>query len=420
MDPLFTAQENFQDLRFGMFIHFGLYSVGEEHEWHMYYHKVTHDSYKTNFLYRFEPDPSGIEQWILTAKDMGAKYLICTSKHHDGFCLWDTKIPHKISPDFHIRNTPFWGKNQKSILDYLFEAGRKHGIRIGLYYSSIDWSWTQIEKQKDQPQYHVLLEEDNLELHKHYINYYQQQVLELISLYPDILCVWFDGYQFNHPLYPEGFLEYLDYLSLYQAIKKINPSILVGSNSGSINNENKMGIIDFLLFENIANTGELNGAPWPRNSKLPGEVCLSINKTWGYAKNDKNYKNSVDIQELVINNSIKNANTLLNFGPKPDGFIVTDQLKIANNIGNLLLPYSELLYGTRNISIQNWGGIVQNPSTKSIYLFFSHHLNLIEIEKPGNFNMFEWIIGYGEVFTKTNSTIIISNIKPKSVLKLSL
>ena len=418
MDPCIEAQELFQYLRFGMFIHLGLYSLGEEHEWHMYYHKMTHDSYKENFIPHFDPNPSGIEQWVLTAKDMGAKYLIFTSKHHDGFCLWDTKIPHEISSDYHIRSTPFWEKNQKSVLDYLFEAGRKHDIRIGLYYSTIDWSWTQIEKENGQPQFHVLLHEENKELHKRYINYYQQQVLELIKLYPDILCFWFDGYQFDHPKHPEGFLEYLAYPSMYQEIKKINPSILVGSNSGVIDNVKKMGETDFLLFENIAEKGEQYGAPWPRNSKLPGEVCLSINNSWGYSRNDTTYKKPLDIQDLIINNSIKNANTLLNFSPKPDGYIAADQLKLACEIGDLLKPYSELLFGTRSVSVQSWGGIVQNHQTNSMYLFFSQYQKIITLEKPQNFNTYKWIIGKGNVSIKNESKIIISDVKAKSVLKL--
>jgi len=379
---------------------------------------MAHDSYKASFMHHFNPNPSGIEQWVLTAKIMGAKYLICTSKHHDGFCLWDTKIPHEISPDFHIRNTPFWENNQKSILDYLFEAGKKHGIRIGLYYSTIDWSWTQIEKENNQPQFHILLQENNHKLHENYVVYYQQQVLELSKLYPDVLCFWFDGYQFNHPKHPEGFLEYLAYPSLYQAIKKINPRILVGSNSGTTSEEKKMGKTDFLLFENIAGTGEQQGAPWPRTSKLPGEVCLSINKAWGYAKDDSDYKKPKDIQELIINNSIKNANTLLNFGPKPDGFIAVDQVKIAQETGNLIKPYSELLHGTRNISIENWGGIIQNHRTKSEYLYFSHPQKQIELTKPKNLDSSEWIVGKGKISIKNESKIIITDISAKSVLKL--
>ena len=265
----------------------------------------------------------------------------------------------------------------------------------------------------------MLLQENNKELHSHYVSYYHQQVLELAKLYPDVLCFWFDGYQFDHPKLPNGFLEYLSYPSLYKAIKKINSSILVGSNSGTTKDEKNMGETDFLLFENIAGTGEQYSAPWPRDSKLPGEVCLSINKTWGYAVDDKNYKDPLDIQKLVINNSIKNANTLLNFGPKPDGYIAIDQLKIAYEIGNLLKPYVELLHGTRNITIESWGGKVQNHITKSQYLFFSHPQKLIDIEKPQNFNNFKWIVGSGNILTKTETKIIISDVETNSVLKLS-
>ena len=138
MEETKQAQEEFQDLRFGMFIHFGIYSLGEKEEWHMFTHRMSHEEYKQEFMARFDPDPAGIEQWVTTAKDMGAKYIVATSKHHDGFCLWNTKILHGLYPEYHIRNTEFWKKNEKSVIDYLFEAGRKHGIKIGLYYSTID------------------------------------------------------------------------------------------------------------------------------------------------------------------------------------------------------------------------------------------------------------------------------------------
>jgi alpha-L-fucosidase len=329
------AQAAFQDLRFGMFIHFGLYSLGEEHEWHQYRHLMHHNKYRDQFMPRFNPDPKGIEQWVLTAKAMGAKYIVCTSKHHDGFCLWDTKIPHQPDPSYHIRSTPFWQQHQKSVIDFLFEAGRKHGIRIGLYYSVVDWSWTDGEKKWFKPAFHVNIK--NTQLHDAYVSYFHQQVVELATLYPDLLCVWFDGYQFKHfPKHPHGFLEYLQSSKIYQKMNTDFPHVLIGNNSGHTTGDSDMGETDFLLFENAASRGERSGAPWPRKSTLPGEVCLTINRAWGYSKNDKNYKNPKEMSDLVIYNAERKANTLLNFGPMPNGYIAEDQAQIAHQIGEYL------------------------------------------------------------------------------------
>ncbi len=384
MQDTSTAQEEFQNLRFGMFIHFGIYSLGEEHEWHMFKHRMKHDDYKRKFMGRFDPDPKGIEQWVITAKAMGAKYMVVTSKHHDGFCLWDTKINHGVDSEFHIRDTPFWEHHQKSILDYLFEAGRKHGIRIGLYYSTIDWSWTGIEKRAFRPQFHVLLKKKHQDIHNRYVEYYKDQVLELAQLYPDVLCFWFDGYQFRHPLHPHGFLDYLDYPALYKEIKNINPAILVGNNTGTTKSAKKMGDNDLLLLENMSGLGQSNAAPWPRKSVLPGEVCLTINRAWGYAKKDKHYKTAESMQRLVIDNALRNANTLLNFGPQPDGYIAQDQVAIAVKIGELLKPYAPLIYNTRSVAVEKWGGIAKNREDGSKYAYISKGNQTITLSDHGN------------------------------------
>ena len=137
-----NLQNEFLKLKFGMFVHFGLYSLGEKHEWHLMRHLMSIKNYTKAFLTKFDPDPTGMEQWVKTAKLMGAKYLVCTSKHHDGFCLWPSEIERKIFPDYTIQNTPFYQKHKKGVLDFLIEAGKKHGIRIGLYHSAVDWSWS--------------------------------------------------------------------------------------------------------------------------------------------------------------------------------------------------------------------------------------------------------------------------------------
>lgn len=100
---------------------------------------------------------------------------------------------------------------------------------------------------------------------------------------------------------------------------------------------------------------------------LPGEVCLTINKAWGYAEKDKNYKTPVEMQRLVIYNTIRNSNTLLNFGPTPEGFIAEDQVQIARKIGELLQPFNEILYGTRSVEVSDHGGIVENRESHQKY-----------------------------------------------------
>jgi alpha-L-fucosidase len=321
-------RQAFRKLRFGMFIHFGLYSMGELFEWHLRRKKMNIKTYSTQFIHRFDPDPAGIEQWVKTAKLMGAKYLCCTSKHHDGFCLWNTKIPHEINPEYHIRNTPFFQKHQKSVLDYLFEAGKKYGIRIGLYYSVVDWSWSKKPFLKPHPH----LNPDSA-IHKRYVAYYLAQLHELKSLYPEVLNFWFDGYQFD-----KTFPSLLEQDQIYDELSSSYPDLLVVSNSGVTDRLNITGKTDVLILENADHDNRINPTIWPRNDpdQLPGELCCTFNRHWGYNSQDKSYKSPQNIADAVQDNDHKNTNTLLNFGPHWNGFILSEQAEIANQIGILL------------------------------------------------------------------------------------
>ena len=322
---LLQAREDFLKLRFGMFIHFGLYSQGEEHEWHMHLHKMSLSKYRDQFLKSFNPNPKGIEQWVITAKKMGAKYLVCTSKHCDGFCLWDTEFKHGIDPNYHIRNTLFWENNQKGVLDYLFEAGRKHDIKIGLYHAVVDWSWS--EKPMFGPPRHGI---KNDQTNQHFIENMQERLLELIHRYPDVLLFWLDGYV----MVKDGFKR-LNYVPMYQKLHEAKPKILIGCNSGTTQHEFKTPVSDILLFENLAGKFEINPVVWPRHDPelLPAEACLTLNEHWGWNATDKDYKNSHAIARLVLENQQRRGNTLLNFGPMPNGYISEEQVEIAEKIG---------------------------------------------------------------------------------------
>jgi len=313
-----------------MFIHFGLYSLGESHEWHFCRKLLlSMKKYKKKFLTKFNPDPKGIEQWVKTAKKMGAKYLVCTSKHHDGFCLWDTKVPHPTQPDYHIRNTPFWKNNKKDVLEYLFEAGKKHGIKIGLYYSTIDWSWSK-RKLFRRPNFIP----KNSERLKQYNHYYLSQLHELQERFPENLLFWFDGYQFKSD-YPEKIRQ----KEVYQELTEEYPGLIVASNTGKTTWSSDLGPTDVLLLENpnhqrkIARTPEKSA---DSSQKIVAELCLTLNRHWGYNKKDKDYKEAKFLAKTVRKNDQAHTNTLLNFGPHWNGYILDEQVKIAEEIGRML------------------------------------------------------------------------------------
>lgn len=324
--PLSSAQKSFLELRFGQFIHFGLYSLGEEHEWHMRRHKMSLKRYKNTFLKHFNPDPAGMEQWVINAKEMGAKYITCTAKHLDGFPLWDTSVPHPKDNRYHIRSTPFWKKHGTDIITLLHAACKKHGLKMGLYYCILDCSCN----KKVTPFSSPAFVSKKPAARDAYTAYYHAHLEELVKKFDNLLLFWIDGYQFNKD-YPEA----LDANGIYKKVKNLDPRILMCYNSGNTREVRDLGGTDVLIFENMAHHGEKNGAPWPRDDPRPAEVCLTINNHWGYNSKDKNHKNSSDIMQLVLENERRNSNTLLNFGPKPDGYIADDQVKIAREIGDL-------------------------------------------------------------------------------------
>lgn len=323
-----TLQQNFLQLQFGMFIHFGLYSLSGEHEWFMYRKMVSIPKYLKSYLTAFNPDPAGMEQWVTTAKAMGAKYIICTSKHHDGFCLWPSNIPRQIYPEYIIQNTAFYQKHHRGVLDFLYDACKKHQIKLGLYHSAVDWSWSKKPWLKPHPFYNP-----DPVIHQKYMAYYEAQLLELGKRYPDLLCFWFDG---NH--FRPGFPEIFEQNRIHEVLTHHFPSTLVVSNTGYTEPLRITGKTDLIILETADHSGKLTEALWPRSDpdQLAAEVCLTLNKHWGYNRKDKSYKEPEKIAQLVLANIERRSNTLLNFGPAPNGFILDEQVAIAKKIGEIL------------------------------------------------------------------------------------
>jgi alpha-L-fucosidase len=161
----------------------------------------------------------------------------------------------------------------------------------------------------------------------------QDRLLELMAKYPDVLLFWLDGYVMIN----NGFKR-LNYTPMYQKLHEAKLNILIGCNSGTTKHEYTSPASDFLLFENLAGRHEMNPVVWPRHdpSQLPAEACLTVNEHWGWNAVDKDYKDPYAIARLVLENCKRRGNTLLNFGPMPNGYISEEQVVIAETIGNAL------------------------------------------------------------------------------------
>jgi alpha-L-fucosidase len=318
--------QNFIDMKFGMFIHFGLYALGEEHEWHMDIHKLNKKEYAKQFMPNFNPDPKGMEQWVVTAKEMGAKYLTVTSKHHDGFCNWVSEVPRPIFPEYNIKNTPYYKNNQTGIIEVLYDACEKHDMALGLYYSTIDWSFTE-QKQGGkffwQKKRHHKYPRDTEILEK-YNDYYYEQCRELKKKFPKIFDIWFDGYQFGSE-YPS-------------VLKQEFPDFLVASNPGcGASYSSYKGTTDIVLIENPGHaTDVIDVNANEEGDEFVGELCFNLNRHWGFNAKDKEYKTPEYVVDLIKTMNKQKVNVLLNFGPHWNGYILDEQVEIAKKIGELL------------------------------------------------------------------------------------
>jgi len=316
-----------RDARFGMFIHWGLYAIpagewnGEtKHaEWIRTTAQIPLETYD-KFLSKFNPTEFNADEWVLTAKNAGMKYIVITSKHHDGFCLFDSKFT-----DFDVMSTPF----KRDILKELSDAAKKHGIKLGFYYSIMDWHHPDYLPRRE---WEKNRSSENADFNR-YITYMKNQLKELLTNY-EISILWFDGEwedTWNHNYAVE----------LYHYIKKINPDILINNRidvgrtgMAGMTKEGYLG--DFGTPEQEIPTEGFPGVDW--------ESCITMNNHWGYNKNDKNWKSAKDVIKMLVNIISKGGNLLLNVGPKSNGKFPQESIDILNEVGKWLDKNKEAVF----------------------------------------------------------------------------
>lgn len=299
----------FADAKYGMFIHFGLYSqLGgswngkESHyyaEWIQSKPGVPDEEY-VKLIKTFNPTKFDAELIVTTAKQAGMKYLVITSKHHEGFCLWDSKYT-----EYDVGSTPFKGRD---ILDELNQACKKHGIKFGIYYSILDWHHP---AQKRERHYSNIVEGKKQE----YIDYQKNQVLELIEKY-DPAVLWFDG-----DWCPWWTLR--DGIDLYNAIRTASPTVICNNRVAR-----REGFeLDFVTQEQ----GHFDAA-FPKH----WEACYTTNKSWGYKAHDNEWKTAKNIRGMLGKINGRGGNLLLNVGPDGEGVVPQKSIDIILEVGKML------------------------------------------------------------------------------------
>lgn len=347
----------FEDARFGLFVHFGAYSVLGAGEWVMNNRPVKGDDYKRLQDF-FNPQEFDAAEWVRIAKDAGMKYITFTSRHHDSFSNWDTK-----QSDWNIMNTPYG----KDLLKQLADECHKEGIKLVLYYSLLDWMRTdyQYETGRTGKGSGRTGKSD----WDSYINFMKAQLTELLTNYGPIAGIWFDGHwdqtedenrtdQSTHVdwHYPE----------IYALIHKLQPECLIANNHHlpPFKGEN------YQIFERDVPGENKEGYSGQEVSRLPLETCQTISRSWGFDITDDAYKPTRELLQLLIRTAGTGANLLLNVGPMPNGKIQPECIERLRQMGEWVNRYGYTIYGTKQgfVAPQLWGATTSKGKTYYIHI----------------------------------------------------
>ncbi|MDQ8734778.1 alpha-L-fucosidase [Paenibacillus sp. LHD-38] len=353
MSNLFRRTEWFRRDRFGMFIHWGLYAIPGRGEWVMSDERIPADVYKDYFK-QFNPVDYDPVVWAKAAKKAGMKYVVLTAKHHDGFCLFDSALT-----DYKSTNTIC----KRDLVREFVDAVRAEGLKVGLYYSLIDWQHPHYPKYDDlmHPMRRNEAYKDEVIDFDQYLTYMHGQIKELCTNYGQIDILWFD-YSYEHM---RG--ETWRAKELMEMVRSLQPNVIVdnrletsGEGGGSIMTANPTAWGgDFASPEQIIPPEGIKnelGVP------LPWELCTTMNNNWGYAPNDLNYKPSSMLIRKLVECVSKGGNMILNVGPDARGTINNQSMQILEDIGQWMSLNSESIYecGYAEINKPEWGRYTRN------------------------------------------------------------
>lgn len=332
------AREKYQDDKFGIFIHWGLYAMLAQGEWEMNNHNLNYEEY-SHLADGFYPSKYNAEQWVKIFKDAGAKYVTITSRHHDGFSMFRTK-----ASKFNIVDATPFGRD---IIGELAEACAKEGLTLNFYYSHLDWSRPDYPLGRTGRKTGRPTDQQNWESYFAFMN---AQLTELIEQYhPGAL--WFDGF-WDHDSDATEFDWH--YKEQYSLIHKLSPSCLV------VNNHHQLPLWgeDVQTFEKDLPGENKEGLSGQGISdKVPIETSMTMNNSWGYRIVDKSYKSVKELIDYLVRAAGVGGNFLLNVGPRPDGCIPQEAVERLAEVGKWMKVYGETIYGTRKglVAPHEWG-----------------------------------------------------------------
>ena len=351
------AREWFKEAKFGLFVHWGVYSILGDGEWVMNNQNIPIDAYEKLPSF-FNPIGFDAEEWVKMVKDAGMKYITITSRHHDGFSMFDTKAtPYNI-----VDSTPY----RKDVLKQLADACHKEGIKLFFYYSLLDWHnddyFPRGRTGKGIPG------RGNGEWDK-YINFMKTQLTELLTNYGDIAGIWFDGHWDQKEWDGEKFGKLQvdwHYEEIYKLIHDLQPYCLIGNNHHLAPIEGE----DFQMFEKDLPGKNTTGFGTSASDigQLPMEVCETINGSWGFNLQDRRHKSKEELIHYIVKAAGYGSNLLLNVGPMPNGKIQEEHKKSLKEMGAWMRENGETIYGTSAGPIPSSEKMASTQKNNKIYL----------------------------------------------------
>jgi len=344
--------------RFGMFIHWGLYSLAARHEWVKNHERLTNDQYQIYFD-EFNPDLFDAKAWAKQAKAAGMKYAVLTSKHHEGFCLFDSKFT-----DYKATNT----QAKRDLVKEFVEAFRAEGLKVGFYYSLIDWHHPDFTVDQNHPQridrgsdatYDSLNKNRDF---KKYREYLFNQVRELLTNYGKIDIIWFD---FSYPGKRGKGRNDWNSVELLKMARQLQPGIIV---------DNRLDLMDYDDGFDFVTPEQYKAAEWPtvNGKKVPWETCQTFSGSWGYYRDENSWKSTSQLLELLIETVSKGGNLILNVGPTARGFFDGRAGERLQGMGEWMKYNNKSIYGCtqapKDFVVPDNTILTYNPSTRKLFI----------------------------------------------------
>ncbi|MCL4506983.1 MAG: alpha-L-fucosidase [Chloroflexi bacterium] len=316
--------------RFGMFIHWGLYSLAARHEWVKYNEAIPDEVYQRYFV-QFNPDLYDPRSWARAAREAGMKYVVLTAKHHEGFCLWDSKLT-----DYKITRTPYG----RDALQTYVEAFRAEGLKVGFYYSLIDWHHPDFpidgqHPMRDDPD---AINRNKTKSMQRYAEYLHGQVRELLTEFGRIDILWFD---FSYPDFTHRGLPgkgRADWQSdkLLQMVRQLQPGIIVNNRLNL-----PKGNADFYTPEQYQPRSwvQIDGEP------VVWEACQTFSGSWGYYRDEDTWKSPEQLIQMLVNTVACGGNLIMNVGPTARGSFDQRALNSLGVYAEWMRVHSRAIYG---------------------------------------------------------------------------